>query len=89
MALLKDNKSGIIDDFGRGSGDTGSPEVQIALLSATIEKLQEHFSVHQKDRASRRGLIGMVNKRRKLLDYLKRHHVSRYQVVIRRLGLRH
>ena len=88
MALTVSQKATITTEYGRGSSDTGSPEVQIALLSANINYLQSHFHTHRKDHASRKGLIGMVNRRRKLLDYLKRHDEDRYQIVIRRLELR-
>ena len=78
------------DELGnaRGEGDTGSPEVQVALLTANINKLQEHFSTFKKDHHSRRGLIRMVNQRRKLLDYLKSKDVDRYNDLIKNLGLR-
>ncbi len=88
MSLNTENKAGVIKDFQRGAGDTGSTEVQIALLSKRIDGLTEHFTEHKKDHHSRRGLLKMVNKRRKLLDYLKQTDQSRYQNVIERLGLR-
>ncbi len=75
-------------DFQQGDGDTGSPEVQVALLSANINKLQDHFKANKQDHHSRRGLIRMVNQRRKLLDYLKRKNADRYLELIQRLGLR-
>jgi small subunit ribosomal protein S15 len=81
-------KSQIVNDYQRGAGDTGSPEVQVALLSARITSLTEHFKEHVKDHHSRRGLLRMVSRRRKLLDYLKRTDSARYKTVIERLGLR-
>ena len=78
----------IIEDFKRGPNDTGSTEVQVALLSARIEQLTEHFKTHKQDHHSRRGLLKLVNQRRKLLDYLKRKDLGRYQELIGRLGLR-
>jgi len=81
-------KKEIIDAFKRGESDTGSPEVQIALLSARIEYLTEHFKVHKKDHHSRRGLLKLVGQRRKLLDYLKKKDMERYRTVIQRLGIR-
>ena len=80
--------SKIIKDFGRVANDTGSPEVQVALLSARIEQLSEHFKAHKKDHHSRRGLLKMVNQRRSLLAYLKKKDAARYQSLIERLGLR-
>ncbi|GAB3315082.1 30S ribosomal protein S15 [Haliea atlantica] len=88
MALLAEQKAEIVKQYQRGEGDTGSPEVQVALLTANIEQLQDHFKSHKQDHHSRRGLIRMVNQRRKLLDYLKRKDVSRYTDLIKRLGLR-
>jgi len=88
MALNSEQKSGIVADYQRGSSDTGSAEVQVALLSARINDLSSHFTDHKKDHHSRRGLLRMVNKRRKLLDYLKDTDLSRYQELIKRLGLR-
>ena len=78
----------IIADNARGQGDTGSPEVQVALLTARIELLTGHFKVHKKDHHSRRGLLQMVNSRRSLLDYLKKKDVERYKALIGKLGLR-
>ena len=78
----------IIEEFKRGEGDTGSPEVQVALLSARIEQLTEHFKAHKQDHHSRRGLLKMVNTRRRLLAYLKDKDVERYKTLIERLGLR-
>jgi small subunit ribosomal protein S15 len=88
MALKSAQKSEIVTQYGRGPSDTGSPEVQVALLSARISQLSEHFTGHEKDHHSRRGLLKMVNQRRKLLDYLKQVDQSRYQELIGRLGLR-
>ena len=78
----------IISQFARGANDTGSPEVQVALLSARIEQLTEHFKAHKQDHHSRRGLLKMVNTRRRLLAYLKDKDVERYKTLIERLGLR-
>lgn len=88
MALSAQEKAQIVNDYKRAEGDTGSPEVQVALLSANINKLQGHFKDNAKDHHSRRGLIRMVNQRRKLLDYLKGKDLGRYQTLIGRLGLR-
>ena len=88
MALSAEEKAKIVADYGQGENDTGSPEVQVALLTANINKLQQHFGDHKKDNHSRRGLIRMVNQRRKLLDYLKANQLERYGVVIKKLGLR-
>lgn len=89
MGCLSAEKTAeIIDEYKRDSSDTGSPEVQVALLSARITHLTEHFQQHKHDHHSRRGLLRMVNQRRKLLDYLKRKELSRYQDLIARLGLR-
>jgi len=81
-------KEAIVKDNAQAQGDTGSPEVQVALLTANINKLQSHFGDHKKDHHSRRGLIRMVNQRRKLLDYLKGKDASRYTQLIAKLGLR-
>ena len=78
----------IIADNARGANDTGSPEVQVALLTARIEQLTEHFKTHKKDHHSRRGLLQLVNRRRSLLDYLKRKDNERYKALIEKLGLR-
>ncbi|MBS3959671.1 MAG: 30S ribosomal protein S15 [Xanthomonadaceae bacterium] len=78
----------IINEFKRGANDTGSPEVQVALLSARIEQLTEHFKAHKQDHHSRRGLLKMVNTRRRLLAYLKDKDMERYKTLIERLGLR-
>ncbi|WP_025731806.1 30S ribosomal protein S15 [Carnimonas nigrificans] len=88
MALTAERKAEIVKEFGTGENDTGSPEVQVALLSANIDGLQEHFKDHKQDFHSRRGLIRMVSQRRKLLDYLKGKNFERYQNLIKRLGLR-
>jgi small subunit ribosomal protein S15 len=88
MALSTERKREIVGDYSRGTNDTGSPEVQIALLSARISELGEHFSAHKGDHSSRRGLLKMVTQRRKLLDYLKASDPGRYQDVVSRLGLR-
>lgn len=88
MPLSVEQKKEIVKEHGRGNADTGSPEVQVALLSARISELTEHFGTHKKDHHSRRGLLKMVNQRRQLLDYLKRKDIGRYQDIISRLGLR-
>ena len=88
MALSAEQKESIIKEYAQGEGDTGTPEVQVALLTANINDLQAHFKEHVHDHHSRRGLIRMVNSRRKLLDYLKRKNVERYLDLIKRLGLR-
>ena len=87
MALNAQTKSEIVQNYQTAEGDTGSPEVQVALLTANIEQLQGHFKEHKHDHHSRRGLIRMVNQRRKLLDYLKRKNTARYAELIKRLGL--
>lgn len=88
MSLSKQETSQIIADYAVKEGDTGSPEVQVALLTHNINKLQGHFSSHKKDHHSRRGLLRMVSQRRKLLDYLKGKNAQRYLDLIKRLGLR-
>lgn len=88
MSITAEKKSELIKEHSREEGDTGSPEVQVALLTININKLQGHFGEHKKDHHSRRGLIRMVNQRRKLLDYLKRKNADRYTKLIERLGLR-
>ena len=88
MTLTKDKKTNIIGDYRLHSSDTGSPEVQIALLSERIGYLTEHFKIHSKDHHSRRGLLKMVGRRRRLLDYLKKKDIKRYRGVIQRLGIR-
>jgi small subunit ribosomal protein S15 len=88
MPLLKEKKTAIIEDFRAHGTDTGSPEVQIAILSERIRYLTEHFKTHKKDHHSRRGLLMLVGRRRRLLDYLKSRDFERYQHVIERLGIR-
>lgn len=88
MALLKEEKDSIIADNARADGDTGSPEVQIAVLSRRINELTEHLKMHVKDHHSRRGLLRMVGRRRRLLDYLRREDIERYRALIAKLGLR-
>jgi small subunit ribosomal protein S15 len=88
MPLSSEAKQGVVAEYARGEGDTGSPEVQVALLSKRIAELTEHFGEHKKDHHSRQGLLKMVNKRRKLLDYLKSKDQDRYRELISRLGLR-
>lgn len=86
--LAKEKKQAIIAEYGRTPGDTGSPEVQIAILTARINELTEHLKVNQKDHHSRRGLLKMVGQRRGLLDYLRKIDIERYRSLIERLGLR-
>ncbi len=88
MPVTTDKKAQIVSDYQRVAGDTGSPEVQVALLTTRINDLTGHFKVHVKDHHSRRGLLRMVNRRRKLLDYLKRSSNDAYRSLIERLGLR-
>lgn len=88
MALAKQTKEKIVSDFRTHDSDTGSPQVQVALLSKRINDLTEHFKTHKKDNHSRRGLLKMVSQRRSLLDYLKRIDIERYHEVVSRLGLR-
>ena len=88
MAISTTDKAKIVTDYQRAQGDTGSPEVQVALLTARINDLTDHFKAHTKDHHSRRGLLKMVSQRRRLLDYLKNTEVSRYQAIIEKLGLR-
>ncbi|PTQ82842.1 SSU ribosomal protein S15P [Nitrosospira multiformis] len=88
MAVTTDQKAQVVRDYQRAAGDTGSPEVQVALLTARINDLAGHFKAHVKDHHSRRGLLRMVSRRRKLLDYLKQHSVESYRALIERLGLR-
>jgi len=88
MTLNAQNKAAIVADYQRGQGDTGSPEVQVALLTARINDLTPHFKEHTKDHHSRRGLLRLVSQRRKLLDYLKGKDVERYRTLITKLGLR-
>lgn len=88
MAVANIDKAKIVADYQRGAKDTGSPEVQVALLTARIVELTDHFKTHAKDHHSRRGLLRMVSQRRKLLDYLKRTNADSYRALIERLGLR-
>jgi len=88
MTLTKENKSQLVLEYQKHKTDTGSPEVQIAILSARITELTEHFKVHKKDHHSRRGLLKLVGQRRRLLDYLKKKDFSRYKDTIERLGIR-
>ena len=88
MALLKEEKAQIISDNARGDNDTGSPEVQVAVLTRRITELTEHLKTHPKDHHSRRGLLRMVGRRRRLLEYLRREDVERYRALIGKLGLR-
>lgn len=88
MALAKEVKADIITSYKTHEGDTGSPEVQIALLTKRINELTEHFKTHVKDNHSRRGLLKLVSQRRSMLDYLKRRDINRYHDVINRLGIR-
>jgi len=88
MSLTKENKGTIINQYRIHASDTGSPEVQIALLSERINYLTEHFKTHKKDHGSRRGLLKIVGKRRRLLDYLRLYNVDRYREVISKLGIR-
>ncbi|MFT5481898.1 MAG: small subunit ribosomal protein S15 [Halieaceae bacterium] len=88
MSLTAEEKAAVVKDYQTAEGDTGSPEVQVALLTANIQQLQGHFAEHKHDHHSRRGLIRMVNQRRKLLDYLKRKSLERYTTLIKRQGLR-
>lgn len=88
MSLSQQQKAEIMNEYQTAPGDTGSPEVQVALLTAQITDLSDHFKVHKKDHHSRQGLLRMVNHRRKLLDYLRNKDVNRYRELIGRLGLR-
>jgi len=88
MAITAEQKAAIVAEYGKGSNDTGSTEVQVALLSARIGDLTPHFQEHKKDHHSRQGLVRLVNQRRKLLDYLKSKDVEAYRDLIKRLGLR-
>ena len=88
MSIAAEEKTRLIKEFGAKDGDTGSPEVQVAILSSRIATLTEHFKTHGKDNHSRRGLLKLVAQRRKLLDYVKGKDESRYQALIERLGLR-
>jgi len=88
MTLTKDAKTELITEYARSQGDTGSAEVQVAVLTKRIAELTEHLKLHKKDHASRRGLLQMVGRRRRLLEYLKREDIERYREIIARLGLR-
>jgi small subunit ribosomal protein S15 len=88
MALTRADKQSIIEEYAQGEGDTGSPEVQVAILTARIKYLTEHFQTHHKDHASRRGLLKLVGQRRRLLRYMKNQDPARYQKTIQSLGLR-
>ncbi|HEX9758673.1 MAG TPA: 30S ribosomal protein S15 [Nitrospiria bacterium] len=88
MVMVKEDKQHLIQEHALHKGDTGSPEVQIALLSGRITYLTEHFKVHKKDHHSRRGLLKLVAQRRKLLDYLKKNNIERYKSIIKKLGIR-
>ena len=88
MSVTAERKKEVITEYARGESDTGSPEVQVAVLSERIANLTEHFKTHAKDNHSRRGLIKMVSQRRRLLDYVKSKDEARYQALIQRLGLR-
>ncbi len=88
MSITAERKQELIGEFAKSEGDTGSPEVQVAILSERIRNLTEHLKTHKKDFHSRRGLLMMVGQRRRLLDYLKRKEVKRYEDLIARLGLR-
>ncbi len=88
MSITAERKADVIKDNARGANDTGSPEVQVAILTDRINTLTDHFKAHHKDNHSRRGLLMMVNKRRSLLDYLKKKDADRYAALIAKLGLR-
>ena len=88
MAITKERKSELIKQFQRTAGDSGSPDVQIALLTTRINNLTEHMRTHQKDYATRRGLLGMVSRRRSLLDYVRDHDPDRYLDLLQKLGIR-
>ncbi len=88
MTMTKDRKEELIRQYGHREGDTGSPEVQIALLTERINHLTEHFKIHKKDFAGRRGLLKLVGRRRHLLDYLRDNDIERYRTIIQSLGLR-
>ena len=88
MSITAERKQELIGEYATNAGDTGSPEVQVAILSERIVNLTEHFKSHEKDNHSRRGLLMMVSKRRRLLDYLKRKNTDRYEQLVKRLGLR-
>ena len=89
MSITAERKQALIREYGIKDGDTGSPEVQVAVLTERIKNLTEHLKTHKKDFHSRRGLLMMVGQRRRLLDYVKRKKVERYETIIKKLGLRH
>ena len=88
MSITAERKQELITEFAQGAGDTGSPEVQVAILTERINNLTEHFKTHRKDNHSRRGLLKMVSQRRRLLDYVKANDQARYEGLIKRLGIR-
>ena len=88
MTITKEKKAEVIGEFASGEGDTGSPEVQIAILTTRINQLTEHMRTHKKDYGTRRGLLGMVSRRRRLLDYVRSKNPDRYLDIIERLGIR-
>jgi len=88
MSITQERKAALIKEFSQGEGDTGSPDIQVAILSERISNLTEHFKTHKKDNHSRRGLLKMVSQRRRHLDYIKRKEEKRYQDLIARLGIR-
>ena len=88
MSITAERKTALIGEHARGSGDTGSPEVQVAILTERITNLTEHFKTHKKDNHSRRGLLKMVSQRRSLLDYVKKKDEARYRTLIEKLGIR-
>ncbi|MCY3874349.1 MAG: 30S ribosomal protein S15 [Rhodobacteraceae bacterium] len=88
MSISPELKTELIKEYATKDGDTGSPEVQVAILTSRISTLTEHFKIHKKDNHSRRGLLRLVAKRRKLLDYVKNHDDERYRTLIKRLGIR-
>ena len=88
MSITAENRQALIKEHARAEGDTGSPEVQVAILTTRIQNLTEHYKTHAKDNHSRRGLLMLVNKRRSLLDYLKKKDAERYSALIAKLGLR-
>ena len=88
MSITSDRKTEIINEYSTKSGDTGSPEIQVAILTERITNLTSHFENHKKDVHSRRGLLMLINRRRRMLNYLRNKHIERYQELIKRLGLR-
>ena len=88
MSITTERKAALMQEYARNKGDTGSPEVQVAILSERINNLTEHFKTHAKDTHSRRGLIKLINTRRSLLDYLRKRDAGRYEAIIKSLGLR-